>query len=110
MPSNILSIDRHLRLPFIVQLTARAIHQPIRLSPESGVSATFWVLAVRGQAKDVQSAQGSDRPTKAFAWLEKRLVEHLERAGFVVMQRAPIGGGAAAIFRRCDFRASRQRR
>ena len=25
----------------------------------------------------------------------KRLVEHLERAGFVVMQRAPIGGGAA---------------
>ncbi len=27
--------------------------------------------------------------------LAKRLVEHLERAGFVVMQRAPIGGGAA---------------
>ncbi len=25
----------------------------------------------------------------------KRLVEHLERAGFVVMQRAPNGGGAA---------------
>ena len=25
----------------------------------------------------------------------KRLVEHLERAGFVVMKRAPIGGGAA---------------
>ena len=25
----------------------------------------------------------------------KRLVEHLERAGFVVMQRAAIGGGAA---------------
>jgi hypothetical protein len=25
----------------------------------------------------------------------KRLVEHLERAGFVVVQRAPIGGGAA---------------
>jgi len=25
----------------------------------------------------------------------KRLVEHLERAGFVVMQRAPIWGGAA---------------
>jgi hypothetical protein len=25
----------------------------------------------------------------------KRLVEHLERAGFVFMQRAPIGGGSA---------------
>ncbi len=25
----------------------------------------------------------------------KRLVEHLDRAGFVVMKRAPIGGGAA---------------
>ena len=25
----------------------------------------------------------------------KRLVDHLERAGFVVMKRAPIGGGAA---------------
>ena len=25
----------------------------------------------------------------------KRLVEHLERAGFVVMRRPPIGGGAA---------------
>ena len=25
----------------------------------------------------------------------KRLVEHLERAGFVVMKRRPIGGGAA---------------
>jgi hypothetical protein len=25
----------------------------------------------------------------------KRLVEHLERSGFVVMKRPPIGGGAA---------------
>jgi hypothetical protein len=25
----------------------------------------------------------------------KRLVDHLERAGFVVVQRPPIGGGAA---------------
>ena len=25
----------------------------------------------------------------------RRLVEHLERAGFVVMKRSPIGGGAA---------------
>jgi hypothetical protein len=25
----------------------------------------------------------------------ERVVRHLERAGFVVMQRAPIGGGAA---------------
>ena len=25
----------------------------------------------------------------------KRLVEHLERSGFVVMQKPPIGGGAA---------------
>ena len=25
----------------------------------------------------------------------RRLVEHLERAGFVVMKRPPIGGGAA---------------
>jgi hypothetical protein len=25
----------------------------------------------------------------------KRLVEHLERAGFVVMKRPPIGGGGA---------------
>jgi hypothetical protein len=25
----------------------------------------------------------------------KRLVEHLQRAGFVVMKRPPIGGGAA---------------
>ena len=27
--------------------------------------------------------------------MAKRLVEHLERAGFAVMQRAAIGGGAA---------------
>ena len=25
----------------------------------------------------------------------KRLIEHLERAGFVVMKKPPIGGGAA---------------
>ena len=25
----------------------------------------------------------------------KRLVEHLERSGFVVLKRPPIGGGAA---------------
>ena len=28
----------------------------------------------------------------------KRLVEHLERAGFVVMKRPPIAGGAALGF------------
>ena len=27
----------------------------------------------------------------------KRLVEHLERAGFVVMERPPIGGGAELV-------------
>jgi hypothetical protein len=25
----------------------------------------------------------------------KRLIEHLERAGFVVMKKPPVGGGAA---------------
>jgi hypothetical protein len=29
------------------------------------------------------------------ATVAKRLVEHLERSGFVVMKRPPIGGGAA---------------
>jgi hypothetical protein len=29
------------------------------------------------------------------AIVAKRLVEHLERAGFVVMKKPPIGGGAA---------------
>ena len=29
------------------------------------------------------------------AIVAKRLVEHLERAGFVIMKRPPIGGGAA---------------
>ena len=27
--------------------------------------------------------------------IAKRLIEHLERAGFVVMKKPPIGGGAA---------------
>jgi hypothetical protein len=29
------------------------------------------------------------------AIVAKRLVEHLERSGFVVMKKPPIGGGAA---------------
>ena len=43
--------------------------------------------------------QGRERVHNAdelmSAIVAKRLVEHLERAGFVVMKRRPIGGGGA---------------
>jgi len=33
----------------------------------------------------------------AFMCFAKRIVEHLERSGFVVMKRPPIGGSAPAL-------------
>jgi hypothetical protein len=37
----------------------------------------------------------------------KRLVEHLERAGFVVMKRAPIGGGPGESYSDVIIRVAR---
>jgi len=41
-------------------------------------------------------ASGRKTPPKLWAEIgAKGLVEHLERSGFVVMKKPPIGGGAA---------------
>jgi hypothetical protein len=48
-------------------------------------------LALRFQGRK----RGYNADEIMAAIVAKGLVEHLERAGFVVMQRAPIGGGAA---------------
>jgi hypothetical protein len=41
------------------------------------------------------------------AIVAKRLVEHLERSGFVVMQRPPVAGGAAIGFGARDPKPTR---
>jgi len=65
---------------------------PGALSPatfEDVADALAFALRFQGR-KRVHSA---DELMSAI--VAKRLVEHLERSGFVVMKRPPIGGGAA---------------
>src|SRR5271166_2202206 len=58
-------------------------------TPEDLAAALAFALRFQGR-KRVHNADEIMSEIVA-----KRLVEHLERAGFVVMKRAPIGGGAA---------------
>jgi hypothetical protein len=65
---------------------------PERLTPataEDVADALAFALRFQGR-KRVHSA---DELMSAI--VAKRLVEHLERSGFVVMKKPPIGGGAA---------------
>ena len=58
-------------------------------SPEDLAAALAFALRLEGR-KRVHNADESMSEIVA-----KRLVRHLERAGFVVMKKPPIGGGAA---------------
>ncbi len=58
-------------------------------SPDDLVSALAYALRFQGR-KRVHNADEIMAEIVA-----KRLVEHLERVGFVVMKRAPVGGGSA---------------
>jgi len=65
---------------------------PERLSPAAAddvADALAFALRFSGR-KRVHNADELMSATVA-----KRLVEHLERSGFVVMKRAPIGGASA---------------
>jgi len=65
---------------------------PERLTPataEDVADALAFALRFQGR-KRFRNADGLMSPIVA-----ERLVEHLERSGFVVMKRPPIGGGAA---------------
>jgi hypothetical protein len=62
-------------------------------TPEDLADAIAFALRFHGR-KRVHSA---DELMSAI--VAKRLVEHLERSGFVVMKRPPIGGSAPAARR-----------
>ncbi len=58
-------------------------------SPDDLASALAFALRFHGRKR----THNADEIMAEI--VAKRLVEHLERAGFVVMRRAPIAGGAA---------------
>ncbi len=58
-------------------------------SPEDLASALAFALRFHGRKR----THNADEIMAEI--VAKRLVEHLERAGFVVMKRPPIGGGGA---------------
>ena len=58
-------------------------------SPEDLADALAFALRYSGRKWVHDAAE------MAAAIVAKRLVEHLERAGFLVMKKPPIGGGAA---------------
>lgn len=58
-------------------------------SPEDLAAALAFALRYEGRKR----VHNADEVMSEI--VAKRLVEHLERAGFVVMQKPPIGGGAA---------------
>jgi hypothetical protein len=65
---------------------------PERLTPASAedlADALAFGLRFEGRKRKHDAAETMARI------VAKRLVDHLERAGFVVMQRPPIGDGAA---------------
>jgi hypothetical protein len=67
-------------------------------SPEDIADALAFALRYSG-CKRTQ-----DAGEMMAAIVAKRLVEHLERSGLVVMKKPPIGGGGAAIGRGADGR------
>ena len=58
-------------------------------SPEDLASALAFALRFHGRKR---THNADEIMAEVVA---KRLVEHLERAGFVVMKRPPVGGGGA---------------
>ena len=60
-----------------------------RATAEDVVDALAFALRFQGRKR----VHNADELMSAI--VAKRLVEHLERSGFVVMKRPPIGGGAA---------------
>ncbi len=58
-------------------------------SPDDLASALAFALRFHGRKR----SHSADQIMAEI--VAKRLVEHLERAGFVVMKRPPIAGGAA---------------
>ena len=58
-------------------------------SPEDLADALAFALRFGGRKR----VHNADELMSAI--VAKRLVEHLERSGFIVMKRPPIGGGAA---------------
>ncbi|MGO9684178.1 MAG: hypothetical protein ACLPTZ_16630 [Beijerinckiaceae bacterium] len=63
-----------------------------RLTPASpGDLADALAFALRFEGR--KRVHNADEVMSGI--VAKRLVEHLERAGFVVMKKPPIGGGAA---------------
>ena len=58
-------------------------------TPEDLAEALAFALRYSGRKRT------HDAGEMMSAIVAKRLVEHLERSGFVVMKKPPIGGGAA---------------
>lgn len=58
-------------------------------SPEDLADALAFALRFEGRKR----VHNGDELMSAI--VARRLVEHLERCGFVLMKRPPIGGGAA---------------
>jgi hypothetical protein len=78
------------------QIRSRAINaaprkpeRPHARRPEDLADALAFALRFDGRKRKHDAAEMIARI------VAKRLVEHLERAGFVVMKRPPIGGAAA---------------
>jgi hypothetical protein len=66
--------------------------EPVDLTPaarEDLADALAFALRYSGRKRT------HDAGEMMAAIVAKRLVEHLERSGFVVMKKPPIGGGAA---------------
>ena len=60
-----------------------------RVKASPGYRARAFALRYRGCKRT------HDAGEMMAAIVAKRLVEHIERSGFVVMKKPPIGGGAA---------------
>ncbi len=68
---------------------ARPARHPLPATPEDVTDALAFALRFQGRKR----VHNADELMSAI--VAKRLVEHLERSGFVVMKKPPIGGGAA---------------
>jgi len=78
---------------FSQSVYSRAMAEPAETlmpaSPEDLAAALAFALRFEGRKR----THNADEIMAEI--VAKRLVEHLERAGFVIMRRPPIGGGAA---------------
>jgi hypothetical protein len=76
--------------------------QPTPAKPDDIAEAIAFALRYSGRKRT------HDAGEMMAAIVAKRLVEHLERAGFVIMQRPPVAGGAAIGFGARDPKATRK--